>query len=64
MNVLNEKRSLALTVGEIFELIQAVHLDNESEKDLKSAIRKLNKVCATVEVVHNFDYDLPKPMFT
>jgi len=64
MNVLDEKRKVTLTVGEVFELIQSVHLDNDSEKELKSAIRKLNKVCATVEVVENYDYDLPKPMFT
>ena len=62
MNALDEKRTITLTVGEVFELIQAVHLDSYSEKDLKTAIKKLSKISPAVEVVHNYDYDLPKPL--
>tara|TARA_B100002019_G_C21144624_1_gene535045 strand:- start:343 stop:528 length:186 start_codon:yes stop_codon:yes gene_type:complete len=51
---------LKLTTEEVFELIELTKsaIQHNTDKDLKSAYRKLNKI-ELPEVEQNFDYDLP-----
>ena len=50
-----------LTKEEIFEIIQAVHLDEKSDKDLINAVKVLQiKLDENLKIKnHNLDYELP-----
>ena len=51
---------LKLTTEEVFELVELAKsaMEHNTDKDLKSAYRKLNKI-EVPQVEHNFNYDLP-----
>ena len=39
--------NISLTLDEVFELLQAIHLDERSDEDLITAYKKLNNVVIT-----------------
>jgi len=56
----NMKHTLKFTTKEVFELVEVVKsaMEHNTDKDLKSAYRKLNKV-EVPQVEHDYNYNLP-----
>lgn len=51
---------LKLTTEEVFELVELAKsaMEHNTDKDLKSAYRKLNKI-EVPQVEHDYNYELP-----
>jgi len=64
-NTMNKPKTLkvSLTKEEIFEIIQAVHLDEKSDRDLINAIKILQIKLVENSKIENYNLDYELPVF-
>ena len=62
---MNKPKTLkvSLTKEEIFEIIQAVHLDEKSDRDLINAIKILQIKLVENSKIENYNLDYELPVF-